>query len=278
MKFELNQIATITNSEIDLFRKMSSILSLKYNVTFIGETHQQYVEYHSAQVGQIVRKEISDLWIISFSPTKQKARMTFLQAKYHRANLNRHLATFYGDFFQFELLSQRPTLTNVVGQRFNFPLDILSFSCCSSIGSYGVFFIDSKKQIDLTYCSAQYLTTTSTLPVLYRAKTIDLNIPYYSTHQLTPCGCGCSELVSCFDIDTFTDSILALEIGVELSHHPHILGFVQGVVKNNNNSIATNQFINFINNFQITNINDNTNFEGSPVNILIINTDEKKED
>lgn len=278
MKIELNRIATIANSEIDLFRKMSTILSSQYNVTFIGETHQQYIKYKSAQVGKIVRREISDLWIISFSPTKQKARMTFLQAKYHRANLNSRLKKFYGDFFQFELLSQRPTLINIVGKRFNFPLDILSFSCCSSVCSYGVFFIDSKKKIDLAYCSAKYLKTTSALPTLYRPKTIDLNIPYKAIHNLTPCGCGYSELVSCFDIDTFTKSILELEIGVELSLYPHILGFVQGVIKKNNNSDASNQFINFTNNFQTTNINDNANFDGSPINILVINTDKRKED
>lgn len=277
MKIELNQIATTGNSEIDLFRKMSSILSSKYNVTFIEETHQQYVEYKSAQIGQIARREISDLWIISFSPTKQKARMTFLQAKYHRANLNQHLPTFYGDFFQFELLSQRPILTNVVGQKYNFPLDILSFSCCSSVGSYGVFFIDSNKQIDLAYCSAEYLSTTSSLPTFYKQKTIDLNIPYFATKQLTQRACGCSELVSCFDIDTFTNSILSFEIGVEISFYPNILGYVQSVIKNNNNSVATNQFINFTNNFQITSFNDNTSFDGTPISILIINTDERKE-
>jgi hypothetical protein len=239
---------------------MSSILSSKYDVAFIDETHRHYVKYHSEQVGRVAKREISDLLIISFSPTKQKARMTFLQAKYHRANLNQSHTTFKGDFFQFELLSKRPMLINCSGNKFNFPLDILSFSCCSSVGSYGVFFIDRNKQVDLAYCTAKYLTTTS---------------------SLTSCRCSsCSELVSCFDIDTFTNSILALEIGAELTFFPNILMFVQGIIMNNNISTTTNQFINFINNSPFKGTNDpidSTNLGGSPINILIINADERKE-
>ena len=153
---------------------MSSILSARYNVTFVGVTHQQYVSFHCKNINQIATREISDLWIISFSPSLQKARMTFLQAKYHRANLSQQHRTFRGDYFQYELLSQRPTLTTIVGQKFNFPPDILSFSCCGSIGSYGVFFIDNNDQIDLAYCSAEYLTTNSILPTAYGQYLIDL--------------------------------------------------------------------------------------------------------
>lgn len=276
MKIELNSISTTTNSEIELFEKMRSILSTRYNVTYIEKTHRQSVSYYSNTIKQLATREISDLWIISFSPSKQRVRMTFLQAKYHRAILDQNNTTFYADYFQYELLSQRPILTAIVGRRLNFPLDILSFSCCSSIGSYGVFFIDNNRQIDLAYCSAGYLKTNSSLPTSYGQKPIYLNIPYNAIHQLTPCGCGCSELVSCFDIDTFTKSILNLEIGVELSFYPNILRYVQAVIQQLNNTATTNQFIEFVNNFPTNNSNDNINVDGSPSNILLINTDEKK--
>lgn len=278
MKIELNKISTTKDSEIDLFKNMSSILSARYNVTFVGVTHQQYVSFHSNNINQIATREISDLWIISFSPSSQKARMTFLQAKYHRANLNQQHRTFSGDYFQYELLSQRPTLTTIVGQKFNFPLDILSFSCCGSIGSYGVFFIDNNDQINLAYCSAEYLTTNSILPTAYGQYLIDLDIPCYPQYLTSSCACNsCTELVSCFDIDTFINSILALEIGAELTFYPNILSFVRNIIQQNNNSLTTNQFINFSNNFTtVGNTNDNdTKFDGLPTNILIINSDEK---
>lgn len=277
MKIELNNISTINDNEVTLFRNISLILSARYNAAFVGETHQQYVSYNSPQVGQVATREISDLWIIAFSPTKQRVRMTFLQAKYHRANLNHLQSTFSGDYFQYELLSQRPTLSAIVGHRYNFPLDILSFSCCGSIGSYGVFFIDNNNQVDLAYCSANYLTTASALPRTYAAYRVDLDIPYNSTHQVALCVCNqCSELISCFDIDTFTNSILQLEIGAELVHFPNILTFVRGVLQRQTTNTAISQLIDFIDNQQppVAN-NDNTNFDGLPSNLLIINTDEK---
>ena len=279
MKIELNNISTINDSEITLFRNMSTILSAKYNVAFVGETHQQYVSYNSAQIRQIATREISDLWIISFSPSQNKMRMTFLQAKYHRANLNNLQRTFSGDYFQYELLSQRPLLTAIVGHRYNFPSDILSFSCCGSIGSYGVFFIDNKNQIDLAYCSANYLTMTSPLPRTYAAYRVNLDIPYNNTPVLALCTFNqCAELVSCFDIDTFTNSILKLEIGAELTPYPGILTFVRSVLQQQTTNATISQLINFIDSLQpaATN-NDNINFDGLPSNLLIINTDEKNQ-
>jgi hypothetical protein len=257
---------------------MSSILSTNYNVAFVEETHQQYVSYKSLQVGQIATREISDLWIISFSPTKQRVRMTFLQAKYHRATLNHFHRTFKGDYFQYELLSQRPMLTAVVEQRYNFPLDILSHSCCDSIGSYGIFFIDNSNHIDLAYCSANYLTVTNALPRKYASYLAHLNIPYNNTPQISLCACNqCSELISCFDIDTFTNSILQLEIGAELIHFPSILTFIRSVLQRQTTNTTLSQLIDFIDSQQYQVLNDdNANFDGLPSNLLIINTDEKK--
>jgi hypothetical protein len=279
MKTELNNISTISDSEITLFRNMSSILSARYNVAFVGETHKQSVAYNSPQVGHVATREISDLWIIAFSPTKQRVRMTFLQAKYHRANLNHLHRTFSGDYFQYELLSQRPRLNAIIGRRFNFPLDILSFSCCNSVGSYGVFFIDNN-QVDLAYCSANQLTTKNNLPKTYvkgRSYPVDLEIPYNVAHQLLLCPCNlCSELISCFDIDTFTNSILQLEIGAELVHFPNILTFVRSVLQRQTTNTTINQLITFIDNQQppVT-IDNNASFDGLPTNLLIINIDEK---
>lgn len=278
MKSELNKISTIKDSEITLFRNMSSILSAKYSVTFIGETHQQYVSYQSAQVRQTATREISDLWIIAFSPTKRKVRMTFLQAKYHRGILDNLNRIFVGDYFQYELLSQRPTLTAIVGHRYNFPLDILSFSCCNSVGSYGVFFIDNKNQIDLAYCCANNLSTTTALPSSYSSYRVDLDIPFFNTHTFNSCNCKtCSELISCFDIDTFTNSILKLEIGAELTYHPTILSFVRNVLRQQTSNTTVNQLTNFIDNSGIITATANDNvFDGLPTNLLIINTDEEQ--
>lgn len=282
MKIELNTVATTSDSEITLFRHMSLILSKRYNVSFIGETHKQSVSYLSTQINQIATREISDLWIVAFSPLSGKARMTFLQAKKHKGNLNQNHRIFSGEYFQYELLSQRPVLTKVIGQRFIFPQDILSFSSCSSIGAYGVFFVDDNKEIDLAYSSAAYLKTNSVLPTTYGQYKIDLEIPFFTNKQIviSPFCNDCTELISCFDIDTFTQSILALEIGGELTYYPKIFVSVIGILQQQNIrsgiDIAATQLIDFAYSFLGQNIDNDGRLDGkSPTNILIINTDEK---
>jgi len=275
MKSQLNNNSTINDSEITLFKNMSAILSATYHVAFVEETHQHYVSYTSPQARQTATREISDLWIIAFSPSHNKMRMTFLQAKYHRAILNRQHNSFKGDFFQYELLSQRPTLSANVGKSYNFPLDILSFSCCASIGSYGVFFIDSNNQIDLAYCSANGLTNKSASPQVYASVRIDLEIPYYQPPLTSLCNCShCSELISCFDIDTFTNAIVQLEIGAEITLYPNILSFVRKVLQKLSSNNTVKQSIDFIDNLLPPNADEDiAAFDGLPTNLLIINTD-----
>jgi hypothetical protein len=284
MKAELNQKSKTHYTEIDLFRNMSSILSSKYQVSFIEETHLQKVVYNSQQINQAATREISDLWIIAFSPSQTRARMTFLQAKYHRAILDSMNTKFSGDYFQYELLSTRPTLSSIVGIKCNFPLDILSFSCCDSVGSYGVFFIDNNNQIDLAYCTANHLTTNSPLPAFYTSTTapVKLDIPYSPVNQYTLCSFQThSELISCFDIDSFTQSLINLEIGAELIPYPIILAFVKTVLKQKGTDPTVTQLLNFIDrllpppNIVAAGADANDNFDGLPCTLLLINTDEK---
>lgn len=275
MKTELNSIYAITDSEVSLFRKMSRILSKKYNVLFVEETHQQYVEFQSIAVGTKVKRELSDIWIVLFSPKRKETRMTFLQAKYHRRLLDISDTTFYGDYFQYELLSQRLILTNVIGKRHLFPLDILSFSCCSSVASYGIFYIDNAHQIDMAYSSAKYLTTKSAKPLTHKIKTIDLSIPITEINKTITNPCSCQETISCLELDYFTSSLLDLKIGVDILKYPNILRFVLGFVKSLETNQTTQQFVNFVEssiNFSEQEFEIN---EDSPTNFLLINVDEK---
>src|ERR1035437_4950827 len=121
MKRELNLKYKSVFTEIDLFQEMANILKTSYKVSFVRETHKHMVNFKSVTIAQTIQREISDLWIITFSPTKRIAKMTFLQAKFHRGGLKDPFE-FNGDFFQYELLSNRPDIVNV-GRRFNFPND-----------------------------------------------------------------------------------------------------------------------------------------------------------
>lgn len=280
MKTELNKSATIKDSEVTLFRNMSTILSSKYHVTFVGETHQQYVTYHSPQIGREATREISDIWIIAFSPSKNLARMTFLQAKYHRGILDATNRTFDGEYFQYELLSTRPNLIKVSGRRFNFPLNILSLGCCNSVGSYGIFYIDGKKQIDMAYSSAHEVHLLSRLPHSYASYKVKLDIPVFPL-PVAPrkCKCGtCEELVASFDLDEFIHYLLDLKIGVELTIDPQHFSFIRSVLAQQQPSPAIGQFLDFIDNFGTANtIDQEFIFEGLPTNLMVINTDPKED-
>jgi hypothetical protein len=282
MKTELNNVWLPSDGEIALFRKMSAILSANYHVTFVGETHQHYVEYHSYPISRPVVREISDLLIIAFSSDRQRARMTFLQAKYHRGNLVSS-GTFKGDFFQYELLSVRPQLTRNIGGRFNFPMDILSFGCCHSLGSYGVFYINNR-QIDLAYCAARDLTV-GPHTITYGQNPVSLTIPAAGGNART-CTCNsCTEITHCYNIDDFTNHILALEIGAELQLFPHQLSFIKSMMAALPPDAAGSDFMRFANDF-LTGFTDNGDGgnderkdnaeEGLPFNVLLINVDGKE--
>lgn len=273
MKKQLNTIWKKGDTEIDLFRKISTILGTIYNVAFIAETHQHRVSYYSNTISQIALRELSDLWIIAFSPAQNRIRTTFLQAKYHRKNLLPS-GIFHADFFQYELLSTKATLLS--GSSYNFPTDCLSFSCCGSVGSYGVFYIDSTTSIDMAYSSADILTA-ATSPTNYGQISVDLSFPSVPI-SINNCSCNiCSELNYTYDIDYFTRNLLQLNIGAELQIHPEMLAYVRKLLSRVTNSEAISQLLTTIDN--ITPSNDvesdlEMKNDGNP-NILIINVDEK---
>jgi hypothetical protein len=275
MKTQLNNVWNTQDSEVALFRKMKNILSQHYLVDLIEETHMHYVEFHSNTLNQTVRKEISDLWIIAFSPTRNKARMTFLQAKYERTNNLSITPKFTGDFFQYELLSTRPQINNV-GRKFLLPPDILSFSCCSSVGSFGVFFIDSNSDIDLAYCSANQLTNLSRIPTTKTNNNVTLQMPALQL-PINFCNCTiCTELLNCLDIDTFTTSLINLEIGAELTADATKLTQIKALLNAfKEDNPAVEQFLNFGGEPPNPDEGLDSNSDEGSFNLLIINTDEK---
>jgi hypothetical protein len=275
MKSQLNAIWHRSDWEVDLFRKMSTILSRYYKVTFIEEVHQKKINYLSNTIKITAVREIADLWIIAYSPLQGKAKMTFLQAKYHRGQLNRP-GVFAADFFQYELLSTRPLLTG--GGTYNFPLDILNFSCCDSVASYGIFYYDGNNQIDLAYSSASLLTNNSAAPATYGQHPVDLEFPS-SAAAFQNCTCNtCQELNYTYDIDTFTNSLLKLEIGADIQLYPHILKFAGSVAAQAAQTPAIRDLISFIANAPYigSGTGDNaagTSNDGLPSHLLIINVD-----
>ncbi len=225
MKKAINNVKNTNPNygEVDLFRKIDNYISQNYNSAFVEETHQCYVTFNSGKCIQ-VKREISDLWIITFSKSSKEARMTFLQAKLEKKKKPlKNKFSFTGDYFQHDLLSQRHLLTKT--SKFNFPTDILSNASSDAIGSFGVFYIDNSGDIDFVFSTASNLTCNpgscnTRGRVLHLTKT-------NSQASIISNSSGNRELLDAFYISEFETSLLALEIGSEFHNNSVMLNFVQ---------------------------------------------------
>ena len=165
----LNKKGTL--SEVNLFHSMMETFRFCYGATVIvSETHQNYVGFDAVHpmTGVLeadVTREISDIHIITYSPSRVTARETFLQAKV--ANNKNGLQTdgtfcFDGDWRQYDLLFRHPEL--------KFPSKKKPYYLCyhpythylqqavlPSIGSYGVFYRNHKGEVDFAYQPANRL-------------------------------------------------------------------------------------------------------------------------
>jgi len=277
MKIELNTLWTKGDTEIHLFRKMSDILQANYDTLFIKETHQRRISYHSETINREAFRELSDLWIIAYSPVKKRIRTTFLQAKYHRKNILPD-EVFKGDYFQHELLSTRPELLN--GGTLNFPLNVLSRSCCDSVGSYGIFYVEDDNCLNMAYCCASNLSTTD-YPATYGQFSVNLSFPKDS-QGVKFCECfKCAEFNYTFEIDTFTDHLLQLNIGEELGYNFPGLIFLRNFFIRNMTTFNASLLLTTIADILDRDNNsgrgeDFFKTEGGNPNILLVNVDRKE--
>lgn len=275
MRELFNMTISLYDNEISLFRKLAKLLAIDYKVTFIHETHKELVTFHSCILNTEVRKEISDLWIIMYSPKKRKARMTFLQVKKYPFN-NRvtNPFVFKGDYLQHELLSLRPQIKNS-----QFPQDILSFTDNDSIGTFGVFYRDYLGQIDLAYATAKSIIPCGH-PVynktsVYRTMIMpDVGInPYIEEYYDI---CNERSIISTLNLDIFVGGILNLIIGAEIHKDHQIMNFLNKTLRyfvDTNPEIK--DFLNFIEAIDIR-IEDNARGVDNIPNIALINVDRER--
>lgn len=283
MSYASEDIKTLLNEkyryaedgEISLFRKLSSILEQTYSSTFIEETHQKKIKYFSETISKEVCRELSDLWIIVFSPSDQLAKMTFLQAKYIKNKITNIPLIFSADYFQFELLKKRPNIYSK-----NFPKNILSYTNNETIGTYGVFFRDSEDTVDFAYCSAARIQNYTTPLKRSRHKSRmslpenlkDHNPLFINNEKICLYAC---------DINSFTENLINFKIGAEIAENNSIINFITtyfNCKKHLENNVIID-FIEFLKGYKTINyIDPNSASDQLPfVNgILLVNIDKKK--
>lgn len=234
MKNELNDFFYKNKNvgEVELFREMQKILSKKHHSIFIEETHQNYVEFQPSIIGSnIQRKEICDLCILTYSPRKREARMTFLQAKcYKNDKTIKPPFRFKGDYLQYDLLSKRPEIEGT-GALINIPKNILSGALLDSVGTFGIFYFDTNKQIDFAYAIA------SDLKVKYKVEADKINknngvsrtiyFPLITDGKsLNILSTTYIELRSTLNADYFEYSLINLHIGTPIENDKEVLNYI----------------------------------------------------
>lgn len=207
-----------------MMRAFSSLKPHYYLEEFHGFKRQVYFDPSHSWMRPRARCELCDVLLVIYSTNSGfSVRMSLLQAKLshgtHATGLTSHVGRiephlFHGNFEQWDLLRNRPTLdpTTVFAP----PPDLLASAVLPSVGSFGIFFKGHGGAIDLFYASADSLDTHAT-PVGPNARLGKLKtIPGPAARKLS----GWSETTYCSSAREFAASLFRLEIGTPILEAP----------------------------------------------------------
>ena len=208
-----NALQISNPSEINLFRAMMAYFAQNNTNTLIQEHHKHIVSFNCYDpnnrltVFNNVRKEISDLLIITYSVQTKTARATFLQAKYSKHLLLQPFR-FRGDVFQWFLLSQRPQIQDNNAKPL--PPDILRLALLNSIGSFGVFY-QNKGCIDFAFSTANSIDYYSKTSFSISNKQKILSFRYPNVQFSYPN--GLIDLQTSYGANRFENALYSMHIG-----------------------------------------------------------------
>ncbi|MCX5804075.1 MAG: hypothetical protein NTU69_11200 [Proteobacteria bacterium] len=271
MKNEINKaIKKISKpNEVRIFKAMAKSLTSRYaSACFVKESHRCYVRYNSCAANKSVKREISDLVIVSY--LKNSVKLCFLQAKYHRTSIQgKRFLDFTGDYFQWELLNSRPKIENC-GRKLCFPPNILSFTKYNSIGSFGVFYRDSKGKIDMLYSIAKLIKPKAVKCDPKNAKATLCFPGTSSCPKIAYKNQSEREMFSTCYINQFEKGLLLHKIGAPVNSNSEAASFIAGILtaaKSNNNDPDLNRMTDEV--MRLLRIDKPLPFRDNP-NILLV--------
>lgn len=193
-------------SEVNLFRQMMAVFKICYHATVIlNETHRNYVGFSTNDLATRrhipnLTREISDLHIITYSPSMRIARETYLQAKATSKGLKNGTFHFDGDWYQYDLLSRRPVVQRPLKKspywRAVCRPQFLNEAILPSMGSYGIFYETGRNNINFAYQPGNCLISSGTGKTS-RSFEINVNMPKYGNMP------GIPDLQYTYDVDEF---------------------------------------------------------------------------
>jgi hypothetical protein len=158
--------------EISLFRALidaiglTSFLSSGIKVV-VDEIHQQYGTFNISnryvKGGKLgAKRELGDLIFITYSNKKNCAKISYMQCKHYHRLSKTNFQYFYGDNFQYYLISKRPTIIKTKNTLLKKNPNFFKNARLSSVTSYGIFY-QTKHRFDMAYYNSNSIDITGIL-------------------------------------------------------------------------------------------------------------------
>ncbi|MBI9010949.1 MAG: hypothetical protein JEZ08_01865 [Clostridiales bacterium] len=197
--------------EVVLFRHLTESIKIAGGPNKVFEYHgvKSKVEYRSvmhATSGHLLRCELCDLCIISYSKISKKIRITFLQNKAHQQiSLG---SRFTGNVRQWELLSKRPKVKSLGSVKVS--PKTLKDAVLPSVGSFGIFYKSGSEY------SMQYSVANLIEPFTLTASSANRTLVLKGINNKVRKISALEELEACNDLKTFGNNLKSLKIGTPM--------------------------------------------------------------
>ena len=276
---DIQAFVNISSGEIDLFRGLMKAMK---GIGFVDELHGTK---HRAQFDnplnttQKISCEICDLLIFSYNGTQ--ARFTFLQNKKNFAKSYKGISNISLPLRQRYLLGSFP-LISMKNKEKHIPNDIFINRTLDSIGSLGVFYIDTSGQINMDYSIVSLMSTIGSFSAFDYEKNHNRTFSFTGVSNKIRLINSYEEVEACVDLNQFETNLMNMKIGEPISnldktYADYIISSIESVLgkeinDNTENIISDLKKIRKEHNIE----NREVNKHGIPVfHVAIINTKQK---
>jgi hypothetical protein len=276
---DIQAYVNISSGEIDLFRGLMKAMK---GIGFVDELHGTK---HLAQFDnplnttQKISCEICDLLIFSYNGTQ--ARFTFLQNKKNFAKSYKGINNISLPLRQRYLLGTFP-LISMKNKEKHIPNDIFINRTLDSIGSLGVFYIDTSGQINMDYSIVSLMSTSGSFSAFDYEKNHNRTFSFTGVSNKIRLINSYEEVEACVDLNQFETNLMNMKIGEPISnldktYADYIISSIESVLgkeinDNTENIISDLKKIRKEHNIESREVNKH----GIPVfHVAIINTKQK---
>ncbi len=212
---DIQAYTSIHSSEVELFRGlMMALKGIGYTDELHGTKHQAQFA-NPLNLKNKVNCEICDVLLFVYKGTK--ARFTFLQNKKNFSHKYKGINKISLPLRQRYLLGNFPSI-NMTNKEKNIPTDIFTTRTLDSIGSLGVFYIDSTGKINMDYSIMSLMSTSGKFSASDYDKNHNRTYSFSGTINNLRIIHSYEEVEACGDLSQFETHLLNMKIGEPLDN------------------------------------------------------------